>query len=142
MIFLCLIAGYYLLLEQFYQTFPLYIQRSFGEKAPREYITLINPAAIATLQMVIGPLTKRIPPLLSIALGVFIASTSMFLMGAMPSLAGACASFFVFAIAEMVLSPRYYEYISSFSPKGREGLYMGLAIAPFGVGGLVGGVLS
>src|SRR5262249_16956027 len=45
-VFLVLIAGYYLLIEQFYQTFPTYIVRSFGEDAPREYITLINPAVI------------------------------------------------------------------------------------------------
>ena len=42
----------------------------------------------------------------------------------------------------MIYSPRYYEHVSSFAPKGREGLYMGLALVPFGVGGLVGGVLS
>jgi len=48
----------------------------------------------------------------------------------------------VFALAEMVYSPRYYQYVSSFAPKGKEGLYMGLGLAPFGLGGLAGGVLS
>ncbi len=66
----------------------------------------------------------------------------MLLMGAIPTLYGACGSFFVFAIAEMILSPRYYEYVSSFAPRGREGLYMGLSIVPAGIGGLAGGVLS
>jgi proton-dependent oligopeptide transporter, POT family len=141
-LFLVLVSGYYLLIEQFYQTFPVYIVRSFGEEAPREYITLINPAAIAILQVGVGRLTKRLPPLPAMAFGVLVAAGSMLLMGAVPTLVGACLSFFVFALAEMILSPRYYEYISSFAPKGREGLYMGLAIAPLGIGGLVGGVLS
>jgi POT family proton-dependent oligopeptide transporter len=140
--FLILIAGYYLLIEQFYQTFPTYIVRSFGEGAPREYITLINPAAIALFQVLVGRLTARIPPVPAIALGVLVGAVSMLLMGAIPTLAGACLSFFVFAVAEMILSPRYYEYVSSFAPEGREGMYMGLAIAPIGIGGLVGGVLS
>ncbi len=78
----------------------------------------------------------------SMSLGGMIGATSMLLMGAVPSLAGPCASFLVFAFAEMVFSPRYYEYISSFAPPGREGLYMGLAAAPLGLGGRVGGILS
>lgn len=141
-VFVLLMSGYYLLIEQFYQTFPTYIVRSFGEKAPREYITLINPASIAILQVLVGKLTARIPGPYAIALGVLIGAGSMLLMGAVPSLYGACFSFFVFALAEMILSPRYYEYISSFAPKGREGMFMGLAIVPVGIGGLIGGVLS
>lgn len=142
MVFVVLISGYYLLIEQFYQTFPTYIVRAFGEDAPREYITLINPASIALLQVGIGRITSKIPGPYAIALGVFVGSASMLLMGAVPSLAGACGAFFVFAVAEMIMSPRYYEYISSFAPKGREGMYMGFAIVPVGIGGLVGGVLS
>jgi proton-dependent oligopeptide transporter, POT family len=142
LVFLVLIAGYYLLIEQFYQTFPIFVVRTFGEGAPREYITLINPAAIALFQVGVGRLTRRIPALWSMALGGLIGAIAMFLMGAVPSLAGPCASFLVFAFAEMVFSPRYYEYVSSFAPPGREGLYMGLSIAPLGVGGLAGGILS
>lgn len=142
LLFVLLMSGYYLLIEQFYQTFPTYIVRVFGEQAPREYITLINPASIAILQVFVGRMTARLPGVYAIALGVLVGSGSMLLMGAVPSLAGACGAFFVFAVAEMILSPRYYEYISSFAPKGREGMYMGLAIVPVGIGGLIGGVLS
>lgn len=142
LVFLALISGYFLLIEQFYQTFPIYVSRTFGEDAPREYITLINPAAIAIFQVLIGRVTQRIPPVAAMALGVALGSGSMLLMGIVPSLVGACLSFLVFAFAEMVFAPRYYEYVSSFAPKGREGLYMGLSIVPLGIGGLVGGVLS
>jgi dipeptide/tripeptide permease len=140
-IFLVLVSGYYLLIEQFYQTFPVYIVRVFGEKAPREEITLINPLSIAIFQVLVGKLTKKLPALPAMAFGIFVAAVSMAIM-AVPHLALAGTSFFVFAIAEMIYSPRYYEYVSSFAPKGREGLYMGLALVPFGFGGLVGGVLS
>ena len=54
-------------------------------------------------------------------------------MGLASTLVGAGLSFFVFAVAEMLFSPRYYSYVSSFAPKGREGLYMGLALIPAGV---------
>ena len=141
-IFLVVVSGYYLLIEQFYQTFPVYIVRVFGEKAPREEITLINPLSIALLQVFVGRVTKRLPAVPAMAFGVLVGALSMALMGAVPTLLGAAGSFFVFALAEMIYSPRYYEYVSSFAPKGREGLYMGLGLVPFGVGGLVGGVLS
>ena len=140
--FLCVVAGYYLLIEQFYQTFPTYIMRQLGPAAPREYITLINPLSIAILQLSVARLTRRLPPVVAMSSGIALGAVSMFLMGLFPSLWGACASFFVFALAEMVYSPRFYEYVSSFAPKGREGMYMGLALVPAGFGGLVGGVLS
>jgi proton-dependent oligopeptide transporter, POT family len=142
LVFLAIVSGYYLLIEQFYQTFPVYIVRVFGEKAPREEITLINPLSIALFQVFVGRVTKRLPAVPAMAFGIFVGALSMALMGAVPTLFGAAGSFFVFAVAEMIYSPRYYEYVSSFAPKGREGLYMGLALAPFGLGGLVGGVLS
>lgn len=141
-VFLVVVSAYYLLIEQFYQTFPVYMLRVFGPKAPREYITLINPLSIAILQLGIARITNRLSPLLAMSLGIFIAGTSMAIMGAIPSLYGAGASFFIFALAEMVYSPRYYAYISSFAPKGQEGLYMGIALIPFGVGGFAGGLLS
>jgi proton-dependent oligopeptide transporter, POT family len=142
LVFLVVVSAYYLLIEQFYQTFPVYILRVFGPKAPREYITLINPLSIAVLQLGVARITNRLPPLLAMAIGIFVAGTSMAVMGAVPSLYGAGVSFFIFALAEMVYSPRYYAYISSFAPKGQEGLYMGIALIPFGVGGFAGGLLS
>lgn len=141
-VFLVVVSAYYLLIEQFYQTFPVYISRVFGKDAPREYITLINPLSIVILQMVVVRITRSFTPLFSMALGIFIAGLSMAVMGAVPSLYGAGASFFIFALAEMVYSPRYYAYVSSFAPKGQEGLYAGIALIPFGVGGLIGGLLS
>lgn len=141
-IFLVLVSGYYLLIEQFYQTFPPYIVRAIDANAPREYITLINPLSIAVLQVFVAKFAKKLDPLASMAIGIAIGGVSMLTMGMFPTLVGACVSFFVFAIAEMIYSPRYYEYVSSFAPKGQEGMYMGLALIPFGVGGLAGGFLS
>lgn len=140
--FLVLVSSYYLLLEQFYQTFPIYAVRVFGKDAPREYITLINPLAIATLQLLAARLTRRLEPLVAMVSGICLGALSMLVMGAFPTIAGACAAYFVFACAEMVYSPRFYEYVGAFAPPGQEGLYMGIAYVPQGIGGLVGGVLA
>lgn len=140
-IFLAVVAGYYLLIEQFYQTFPVYMRRTLPS-APMEYITLVNPLSIALLQILVARASRGLDPLAAMATGICIGAVSMLTMGMYPTLFGAVSSFFIFAIAEMVFSPRYYDYVSSFAPKGKEGLYMGLALVPSGMGGLIGGVLS
>ncbi len=74
--------------------------------------------------------------------GLFIASTSMLVMGNLPGLAGACLSGAIFAVAEMTCSPRFYGYVASFAPPGRAGMYMGLAFVPPAIGGFIGGQVS
>jgi MFS family permease len=48
-------------------------------------------------------------------------------------------SLFVLALGEIILSPRYYEYISRLAPPGQQGTYMGFAFLPIGIGSLIGG---
>lgn len=141
-VFLVIFAGYYFMIEQFYMTFPKYVTRHIDAKAPLEIITLINPAAIALLQGFVTRGMRKVHPLTTMVLGVFIASISMFVMGTIPTLVGACLSGFIFAIAEMTFSPRFYAYIASFAPEGRAGLYMGLAFIPPALGSWIGGQVS
>lgn len=140
--FLIIFAGYYFMIEQFYMTFPQYMTRHIDRSAPLEIITLINPAAIAIGQGVVSKLMKRFQPITTMILGVLIASSSMFVMGLVPSIAGACLSGAIFAIAEMTFSPRFYDFIGSFAPKGKAGMYMGLAFVPSAIGAWIGGQVS
>jgi hypothetical protein len=43
------------------------------------------------------------------------------------------------AFGELFASSRLYEYIGSLSPKGQEGLFLGYAQLPLGIGAIVGG---
>lgn len=140
--FLIIFAGYYFMAEQFYMTFPQYVTRHIDKKAPLEIITLINPAMIALLQGRFARLTGHLEPATSMMLGVFIGALAMLVMGAVPTLAGACLSGAIFACAEMVFSPRFYAYIQSFAPKGKEGMYGGLTFVPAAIGAWVGGFVS
>ena len=140
--FLVIFAGFYFMAEQFYMTFPKYVTRHIDAKAPMEIITLINPLCIALLQGRITGLTRRLSPLGSMIAGVLLASLSMLVMGALPTLVGACLSGAIFALAEMTFSPRYYDYIASFAPEGKAGMYMGLAFVPFALGAYLGGKVS
>jgi MFS family permease len=46
------------------------------------------------------------------------------------------------AMGEIILSPKYYEYVSSLAPSGQQGTYMGFAFLPIGVGSIFGGTLG
>jgi proton-dependent oligopeptide transporter, POT family len=66
----------------------------------------------------------------------------MLVMGAFPTLVGACISAAIFAFAEMTFSHRFYAHMASFAPKGKAGMYMGLAFVPFAIGAWIGGQAS
>lgn len=141
-LFLVLFAGFYFMSEQFYMTFPKYVTRHIDAKAPLEIITLINPALIALGQGFISRRMRGFHPLTTMVFGVLLASLSMLVMGSLPTLLGACLSGAIFACAEMTFSPRFYAYIASFAPPGKEGMYMGLAFVPAAIGAWIGGQVS
>ena len=140
--FLLVAAGFYFMAEQFYMTFPKYVTRHIDAKAPLEIITLINPALIAIFQGVVSRAFKRVHPVSAMVVGVLIGSTAMLVMGVVPGLIGACISGAIFAFAEMTFSPRFYDYIASFAPSGKTGMYMGLAFVPFAIGAWFAGRAS
>jgi POT family proton-dependent oligopeptide transporter len=140
--FLVVFAGFYFMAEQFYFTFPQYVTRHIDKKAPLEIITLINPALIALFQGGVIRVVKGLRPVTAMTLGVVIASCSMLVMGSFQTLAGACLSGAIFAFAEMTFSHRFYAHIASFAPKGKAGMYMGLAFVPFAIGAWIGGQAS
>jgi len=140
--FLVVFAGFYFMAEQFYMTFPKYVTRHIDEKAPLELITLINPALIAIFQGYVTRIAKRFDPVWTMAFGVAVGAASMLVMGGIPTIAGTMLSGAIFAFAEMCFSPRYYDHIASFAPKGKAGMYMGLAFVPAAIGAWIGGQAS
>mgnify|MGYP003348997882 CR=1 FL=1 len=139
---LLILTGFYFMSEQFYQTFPKYITRHIDPDAPLEWVTLLNPLTIAIFQGVVTARTKALSPLVAMVAACFVGATSMFLMGALPGFAGACTSFVVFAFAEMIFAPRFYDYVARFAPPGQEATFMGLTVLPVALGGLIGGFVS
>jgi dipeptide/tripeptide permease len=140
--FLVVVSGYYFMIDQFYFTFPKYVTRHIDPKAPLEMILLINPALISLFQNRVTRATVGRAPLTMMSAAFFVASASMLVMGAIPTLVGACLSGALFALAEMIFAPRFYEYIASFAAEGKAGLYMGLSLVPGAIGVSIGGYVS
>jgi dipeptide/tripeptide permease len=143
---LVIFSGYYFMIEQFYMTFPQYMTRHIDDKAPLEIITLINPATIAVAGGFITNTTSRLmkgrPPMATNILGVLLGSLSMLVMGSVQNIPGACLSAGIFAVAEMTFTPKFYDQLGSLAPKGKAGMYMGLAFVPSAIGSWIGGQVS
>jgi hypothetical protein len=145
-VFLVVFSGHYFMIEQFYMTFPQYMTRHIDDKAPLEIITLLNPATIAIagglITKTMSRLLGRYPPMVTNAVGLVIGSASMLVMGGVPSIAGACLSAAIFAVAEMTSTPKFYEQLGAMAPKGKAAMYMGLAFVPAAIGSWIGGQVS
>ena len=135
-------SGFFFMNEQFYFTFPKYLDRHISKDAPYELIGLMNPLLIALFQGRITQWSRHLLPITSMLLAMLGGALSMAAMGLLPTLAGALFASGLFAAAEMVFAPNFYSYISSFAPQGKAGLYMGLSFVPSGIGAWIGGQVS
>src|SRR5262249_19192049 len=74
--------------------------------------------------------------------GVLISSLSWLILTLGSGTAFLVAALIVLAIGEVVQAPRYYEYISRLAPPGQQGLFMGYAFLPIGIGYFIGGWIA
>ena len=86
--------------------------------------------------------TKKVPALRAIAIGVMITALSWLLLLISGSNLFIGLTLVGVAIGEVTLAPRFYEYCSRLAPKGQEGLFLGYAFLPVAIGYLIGGPLG
>jgi len=59
-----------------------------------------------------------------------------------PTVPGAVVTLAVLGLGEIIQQPPYYSYISKLAPPGQQGIYMGFAFLPLGLGSIFGGMLG
>ncbi len=141
-LFLLIFSGYWIVYWQAFIVLPLYVHGYIDPRADVELLLVTGPATVICLQFLMTYLTQRVPTFSAITLGMLISALSWLIVAFHASLWAVIASIFVLAIGEIVLSPRYYEYVSRLAPPGQQGTYMGFAFVPIGIGSLVGGWLG
>jgi dipeptide/tripeptide permease len=98
---------------------------------------------IMLLQLVVSRAFEKRRPLGSFMFGLVMASVGLVVLGTArvgpPALA--FLGIFLFAIGEMISSPRIQEYITWIAPKEKAGLYMGSNFLATMIGGLCSGFL-
>jgi len=139
--FLLIFSGFWIVYWQMYISLMLYVHANI-DKTATERILSTDAAAVICFQVLITFLTKKIPAFRAITLGTLIASLSWMVIVIWPTIPATVMALVVLATGEMILSPRYYEYVSRLAPPGQQGTYLGFAFVPIGIGSLVGGPLG
>jgi hypothetical protein len=112
-----------------------------GQIKPENLINL-DALAIVFGQVAISALFARRKPLTTIILGTVVAAVSM-LLGVWSAHGWVCAfAILVFAVGEMMASPKSQEYVARIAPPGKEAMYMGYYFVAIALGNLFGGLLS
>ncbi len=142
MLFLLIFSGYWIVFWQQYIVLPIYIHAYIDPHADVELILITDAATVICLQFLATYLTQKIPAFRAITIGTLISALGWLIVAAHAAVWAVVLSIFVVAIGEIVLSPRYYEYVSRLAPSGQQGTYMGFAFVPIGIGSLVGGWLG
>lgn len=115
------------------------VRRMLGETISHTgYIIMI-------LQLGISRLFEKIKPMRSFMIGLIIAAVGVGILGLARSEKGGASliflGIFLFAIGEMITSPRIQEYITWIAPKEKAGLYMGSNFLATMIGGFTSGFL-
>lgn len=165
-LFLLLMSGFWTSFNQLFMTLPNYIRdyvdtadiyfflNSFlSENTLSEFTAVkgaINPEFIVNLgaffiiifQIIISFIVTRMKPFSTIFYGVIILSVSfiMFAFGTTGWII--VAGILVFAIGEMMASPKSQEYTGMIAPPSKKALYMGYFFWCIALGNLFGGLLS
>jgi proton-dependent oligopeptide transporter, POT family len=137
--FLVIFTGYWVVFWQQYISLPGYIHGYINPNADVEMILVTDGLTVICLTLVVGFLTRKIPPFPAVILGSVITSLSWVILALRPTIWGAVLSLFVLALGEITQAPRYYDYISRLAPPEQQGTYMGFAFLPIGIGSLIGG---
>jgi len=98
---------------------------------------------IMIFQIFISRIFEKFKAIQSFNLGLFIAASGMFTIGYayISSSEFIFLGIFLFAVGEMICSPRIQEYIMWLAPKEKAGLYMGTNFLATGLGGALSGVI-
>jgi dipeptide/tripeptide permease len=113
-----------------------------GKQVNPEFMINLNPGLIVFTMIFFAYLSSFMPILVSIVLGMIVATGGSLLAGTATTGWICLAGILTFSVGEMLSSPKKMEYLASLAPKGQEGLFMGYANAPVGIGWITGSILA
>ncbi|MCK5687814.1 MFS transporter, partial [Myxococcota bacterium] len=113
-----------------------------GYKINPEYLINIDAGAIVLFQVIVSALFAKWKPFTTMIVGTILTGVGMAL-GAYGTMGWiVVGAIFIFAIGEMMASPKSQEYVSRIAPKSKTAMYMGYYFVSIALGNLFGGILS
>jgi proton-dependent oligopeptide transporter, POT family len=136
--FILIFSGVWALYSQIWTNIPLYITSlNPAMKEHIEYFQAVDPIMIVCFQVLIGKWMGKYRPLPSMIVGILISSVAVGTVGVFGGTFGAWAvslSLVIWAVGEMMFSPRMVEYVSVIAPQDKLALYIGYGFLPFAIG--------
>ncbi len=142
LVFLLIFSGFYVVFWQVYIGLPLYVRGYVDPHSPIDALISIEGFGVIAFTVAVAWLTRKLPPVTTMAAGVLITGLAWLLLTISGSRPFIAATLVGVAIGELTQAPRYYEYVSKLAPKGQEATFIGFAFLPIAVGNLVGGPLG
>jgi len=138
MLFLVIFSGFWAMFWHVFYALPFYV-KDYLRFARFEVIETVDAMTIIVVTIPATALARRLKPLSAMVLGFALATACWFIMGAIPTVAGAVAAMMLFAVGEAIQSPRFYEYVANLAPADQVGTYMGFAFLPIAIGTFIAG---
>lgn len=114
--------------------FMLQLHSTRGPQLSQEWMINANAGLIIIAVVLVSWMVARLRRVLSITLGITIASVGLVLAGFTTSGYFCMIGILVFSVGEMLSSPKMNEYLGVIAPDGQKGLYMGYANVPVAIG--------
>jgi POT family proton-dependent oligopeptide transporter len=142
MLFLLIFSGFWVMYWQQYLSLSIFVRDYVNPNADTDRLLAVEATTVIAMQFLVTWLTRKIPAFRAMTIGVLVSSLS-FLFLTFGGSTGLVVTMLIFlAIGEVIQAPRYYEYVSRLAPPGQQGVFMGYAFLPIGIGYLVGGRLA
>lgn len=161
LIFLAIFSGFWFMFMQLWDLLPNFIDEWVNSRDIAPFFHAISPGtvlasgnvkpemlinidafAIIALMLVIAWLTGKLHPMVALIGGMIVSVVAFVGAGISQSGLVVAVAIFVFAIGEMMCSPKFQEYIGLTAPPDKKALYMGYSNIPFAVGWGVGNLIS
>jgi dipeptide/tripeptide permease len=140
-LFLVIFSGFWVMFWQIFYSFPFYVDEILGFKR-FEILETVDAWTIILLSVPLAALARKMRAMSAMVLGFLIASCSWLIIAFVPTVAGAVAGLFFFAVGEALQAPRFYEYVGRLAPRQQVGTFMGFAFLPVAIGSVVAGRLG
>jgi proton-dependent oligopeptide transporter, POT family len=140
-LFLLIFSSFYVVFWQEFVSAPVFL-RSMDPNSDADLLLSTDALTVICFQILVSYLTRKIPAFSAMTLGLVISSLSWLVLAMHPTTKGFIVTLIILALGEITQSARYYEYISRLAPPGQQGLYMGYAFLPIGIGSLFAGLLG
>jgi len=140
--FLIIFSGFFVVFWQQYISVPLFIRKHIDPNASTDLLLSVDATVVICFQIAVSFLTRKLPALTAMNLGILITGLAWIIPAIHSSMPMFVVTLVFVAIGEITQVSRYYEYVSRLAPSGQQGLYMGYAFLPIGIGYFIAGPLG